>query len=55
MKTLLIAGILGTGFFLSGCVLPVFVERHHDSRYYDDGRNGYPVKVDVAPVVEFRR
>jgi len=55
MRTLLIISIIGVGFSLSGCIVPVAVERRHDYRHYDDGRNGYPDRVDVAPVVEFRR
>jgi hypothetical protein len=40
MRTLLIAGILCTGIFLTGCV-PFFVERRHDREHYDDGRHSY--------------
>jgi len=39
MRTLLIAGILGAGIFLSGCV-PFFVERRHDHEKRDNDRQG---------------
>ena len=55
MKTLLIISILGIGFSLTGCVVPVAVEHRRDYRHYDDGRNGYPVRVDVVPVINVRR
>ena len=55
MKTLVIISIIGVGLSLAGCIVPVAVERRHDYRHYDNGRNGYPARVDVAPVVEFRR
>ena len=43
MKTLLIAGILGAGFCLSGCETAVVENRYPqgNNRYYDNGRNGY--------------
>jgi len=55
MRTLLIIGMFGIVISLAGCVLPVAVESHHDRRYYDDGRDGYPVRMDVVPVVEVGR
>ena len=55
MKTLLVISIIGVGFSLAGCIVPVDVERRHDHRHYNDGRNGYPVRVDVVPVIDVRR
>ena len=55
MKILLILSIIGVVFSLAGCVVPVAVEGRHDYRHYDDGRTGYPVRVDVVPVIDVRR
>jgi hypothetical protein len=43
MKTLLLAGILGSGLLLAGCEATFLGHRHsyNNARYYGDGRNGY--------------
>jgi len=54
MKTLLIAGMLCTGFFLTGCVVPVAVDQRHGQRYHDSYRTGYPEGIGFTPLIVVR-